>query len=44
LDGRATGEISFTEETGLPGAFLAASSSRPRQAGSAAITASPYMS
>ncbi len=44
FDGRATGDSSFTDEIGLPGAFAAISSMRERQVGSAAITASPFMS
>ena len=44
FDGRATGDSSFTDEIGLPGAVFAIFSSRARQVGSAAITASTFMS
>ena len=44
LEGRATGGSSFTCASGLPGAFFAISSRRPRHSGSAAMTASPNMS
>ena len=44
FEGLATGESSFTPDTGLPGACFAISSSRPRHCGRAAITASPIMS
>src|SRR4051794_23677164 len=44
LDGRAIGEINFTDDTGLLGAFLAASSIRLRHVGSAAMRASPFIS
>jgi len=41
--GLATGASSLTAEIGVPGAFAAISSNRARQAGSAAITASPFI-